>query len=229
MPNHGLRPRPADLFSSELARIWLVTDTRRNVRRDVIGLFNWKEHEPVEIDSALSWIGLPEGKRFVGYDYWADRFVPPFADRLRCTLAPGSCRVLAVRPESDHPQLVSTSRHITQGIVDVLEERWNRDDLALHGGSRVVGGDPYELRILVPVGAESYLVVRAEASSADRDGVAQVEFDQAGPKVRVRIEAATSATVDWKVRFRRGAVEVPAPQAVEGLKADVACDRVVLE
>jgi hypothetical protein len=206
MPNHGLRPRPVDLFEHELARIWLLTDTRREVRRDVIGLFNWKEHEPAEVDCSLSRIGLAEAKRFVGYDYWADRFVPPFADRLRCTVAPGSCRVLAVRPESDHPQLVSTSRHVTQGIVDVLEESWDADNLVLHGRSRVVGGDPYELRILLPTGEQSYLVARAEASAADRDALAQVQFEQAGPKVRVRIEATTSATVDWTVRFRRGAV-----------------------
>ncbi len=209
MPNHGLRPRPVDLFESELARIWLLTDTRRGVRRDVIGLFNWREHDPAEIDYPLARIGLAEAERFVGYDYWADRFIPPFADSLRCTLPGGTCRVLALRPQTDHPQLVSTSRHITQGIVDVLEERWDAGKLSLGGRSRVVGADPYDLRILVPTGKASYRITRANVSPADREAGVQVGYEQSGPNVRVRIESQTSRTVDWSVAFGRAAVKAP--------------------
>ena len=229
MPNHGLRPRPVDLFENELAQIWLLTDTRRKVRRDVIGLFNWDEQKPAEVNRPLSQIGLPEAKRFVGYDYWADRFVPPFADRLRCTLPGGSCRVLAVRPETDCPQLISTSRHITQGIVDVMEETWDADNLTLCGRSQVVAGDPYEMRIIVPAGEESYRITGAKASSDDSGAEVQVTAEQNGPKIRIRIESTTSQTVDWSVQFRRAAVDVPAPQTIEELKADVAYHEVLLQ
>jgi hypothetical protein len=33
--------------------------------------------------------------------------------------------VLALRPVVDHPQVVGTSRHITQGIVDLSDEKWD--------------------------------------------------------------------------------------------------------
>jgi len=203
MPNHGLCPRPVDLFESELARIWLLTDTRGPVRRDVIGLFNWKENEPAEVDYSLSRIGLPKAKRFVGYDYWADDFVPAFADRIMCTLPAGSCRVLALRPESEYPQLVSTSRHITQGIIDVLEEVWDVENLTLRGRSRVVAADPYELRIIVPDDGESYSVTEAGVSPVDRDAGVQVTWKQTGPNVRVNIHSQNSRTIDWSVRFRK--------------------------
>ena len=229
MPNHGLRPRPVDLFENELARVWLLTDTRREVRRDVIGLFNWDEHKSADVDYSFSEIGLPEAETFVGYDYWADRFVPPFSDRLRCTLPGGSCRVIAVRPECDHPQLVSTSRHITQGIVDVLDETWDADSLTLRGRSQVVAADPYELRILVPTGAESYRVVGTEVAAAEGEAQVKVTCEQTGPKVRVRVESETSLTVAWSVKFRRAAVDVSAPQTVDELKADVAYHEVVLK
>jgi hypothetical protein len=229
MPNHGLRPRPVDLFENDLARIWLLTDTRRGVRRDVIGLFNWNEREPADVDCPLERIGLPEAERFVGYDYWADRFVPPFAGRLRQTLPPGSCRVLAVRPESDRPQLVSTSRHVAQGIVDVLEEKWDGAELRLEGSSRVVARDAYELRILVPAGAGSYSVTGVDLSAADRAAGVEATWKQSGPRIRVQVASETSRTADWSVQFRRASVEVPAPEPVLDLRAEVAYDEVTLE
>ena len=45
MPGHGLLPRPVDLFEHDPPRIWLLTDDRGDVRRDVIGLFNWDDEE----------------------------------------------------------------------------------------------------------------------------------------------------------------------------------------
>ena len=38
---------------------------------------------------------------------------------------PVSCRILALRACEDHPVLVSTSRHVTQGMVDVESEAWD--------------------------------------------------------------------------------------------------------
>ncbi len=224
MPNHGLRPRPVDLFSSELARVWLLSDTRGSVRRDVVGLFNWEQHKPQTIDVTPACAGLPEARRYVGYDYWADRFLPPSSGPLQCTLPPGTCRVLSLRPEAEHPILVSTSRHITQGVVDVLEERWDADELLLTGESRVVANDPYELRIVVPAAENSYLASGVEVDTPD----ARTRFDQAGPTLRVRIDPAECRTVAWRVRFRRGAVEISEPAAVTELSADISYSGVIL-
>ena len=224
MPNHGLRPRPVDLFSSELARVWLLSDTGSGVRRDVVGLFNWRENEPQEVDVTPEFVGLPEAERFVGYDYWADRFVPPFAGRLRFSLAPATCRVLALRAEADHPILVSTSRHITQGIVDVVDEQWNVDELVLAGTSRVVAGDPYELRIVVPVGEGSFRAVEAVADKV----TTEMSFEQNGPKLRVRIRCSETGTIRWKVRFRQEAVELPPLEPVTDVRAEVTYSEVRL-
>jgi len=62
--------------------------------------------------------------------------------KLSQTLAPASCKVLAVRPRKVYPQVISTSRHITQGLMDVKEESWNPDKRTLSGTSAVVKGEP---------------------------------------------------------------------------------------
>ena len=131
MPGHGLLPRPVDLFEAEPARIWLLTDERRTPRRDVVGLYNWNE-QPLRIDVPLDRIGLPRGGTYVGFDYWANSFLSPFRERLQTTLPPRSCQVLAVRPLLDRPLLIGTSRHITQGIVDVKQETWDGEHVVRH-------------------------------------------------------------------------------------------------
>jgi len=33
--------------------------------------------------------------------------------------------VLSIRAKAAHPQVIGTSRHITQGLIDLLEEKWS--------------------------------------------------------------------------------------------------------
>ena len=51
---------------------------------------------------------------------------------------------------STHPQLLSTSRHIMQGLIDVKLESWDPAARILSGTSAMVAGDAYELRLVCP-------------------------------------------------------------------------------
>lgn len=196
MPNHGLKPRPVDLFENRLPQAWLLTDTRREPRRDVVGLFNWEETTPVTIDYALEKIGLPRGP-YVGFDFWADEFISPFEGRLKRALPGGVCEVLSLRRMEGFPVVVGTSRHITQGIVDLVEETWDADSRTLRGVSRVVGGDRYELRIVVP--SEEWRVASARQSSGKSRKSAQ--WAQEGAALRVLLDSTANAEVSWEVVF----------------------------
>ncbi|MBN1362895.1 MAG: alpha-galactosidase [Sedimentisphaerales bacterium] len=204
MPAHGLKPRPVDLFEAKTARIWLLTDERGSTRRDVVGLFNWDDKQEAQIEYPLDKIGLPPSRNYVGFDYWANEFVDPFAGRsLKATLEPASCRILAIRPFRAVPQVVSTSRHITQGIVDLLEETWHEETNTLSGVSKVVGGDPYEIRIVASMGRPGNWKAGEAAVSAE-DTAAGVKIEllaQDRWKVRVRIEAPSSRDVRWSIAF----------------------------
>lgn len=197
MPSHDLAARPVDLFENDPPRIWLLTDDRIQPRRDVIGIYNWTS-EPLKIDEPLERLGLPGDGPYVAFDYWANQFIPPFKGRLQSTLPKESCQVLSVRPVCDHPQLISTSRHITQGIVDVISETWAGQSLS--GVSRVVGGDPYKLRIVTP--DQNWKVASVSVSSADAEAGAMIADEHAADGVRVRIDSKSSREVQWTVRFR---------------------------
>jgi hypothetical protein len=226
MPNHGLCGRPLDLFESRLARVWHLTSGEGESRRDILGLFNWSSKEQEVIWYDLADLNLPDGGKgmYVGFDYWADRFIPPFKGKhpppfdrgYGVDVAPTSCRVMALRSMRDHPQVVSTSRHITQGIVDIIEERWDAAANALTGRSKVVAGDPYELRIAAP----KHTAVSARVSAADSAAGVSAKLKQSGPCVRATITSAASREVEWKIVFKAGAAEASGPGEITSLRAE---------
>ena len=226
MPSHHAVARPVDLFENRIPGLWLVTDaaTPDHPRRDVIGLFNWDSKEKA-VDEALAKIGLPCDGEQIAFDFWANALTPPFHGRLTQTLPPQSCVVLAVRPVLDRPQLISTSRHITQGMVDVKEERWDAKSRMLSGVSQTVASDRYELRILTYTRAAASFGTVGAVTLTDRsgrdlatDGTAPVQRQDDGygggttvttleaPKaeeglVRVAFTSGIGGPVAWRVTF----------------------------
>lgn len=199
MPGHDLKPRPVDLFESENARIWLLTDDEGDVRRDVIGLFNWSADEPDHIVYEMERLGLDGETEYVGFDFWANEFIKPFKGTLDQTLPGGTCRILAVRAVADYPQLLSTSRHITQGVIDVLEEEWDPATMTLSGKSLVVAGDPYEMRIALP--SEGEWAIEDAETNAPVDDFTVGERDELG--VRVTFTPRETGEIAWRVRFKK--------------------------
>jgi hypothetical protein len=204
MPYHGLRPRPADLFEHEPPRLWLLTDERRSPRRDVVALYNWDAEKAAELDYPLDRLGLVAGQRYVAFDYWANRLLPPFQGRLRLSVPKQSCRIFAVRPALDRPQVISTSRHITQGVVDILDEKWDDATGTLSGQSQVVGGDPYELRVIPSSsGRPEWALEAVRVSDADQGAGVRVTSEQADGLVRAVIASPAGHVVNWSFKWRR--------------------------
>jgi hypothetical protein len=202
MPNHGGMGRPVDLFENNLPGIWHYQYTMGDDPVDLVGLFNWDEKNPATVELELKRIGLSDSDEdsYVGFDFWENEFVGPLKDKLTKELRASSCRVIALHCQKSHPQLVSTSRHVTQGVIDVLDVDWDAEKNTLRGHSNVVAEDPYELRIVAP---EGFRVVNAGVSANDKKSGVTVELNQPAPQVRVTIKSPTSRKVSWNVRFEK--------------------------
>jgi hypothetical protein len=202
MANHGLRPRPVDLFESELPGVWLLTKQAPAPRRDVIGLFNWSNDAPMQFDDSFGHIGLPGSGPFLAFDYWADRFLELGQERFRLDVPAGSCRILSVIPAPDRPRVLSSNRHISQGMTDIDSEEWNAEENTLRGRSSLVGGDSCELRIAAGRPGHAWKATSVEVGSGDPDGTIEAEImEQDGWKLRIRFEANRSQKLDWAVHF----------------------------
>ena len=196
MPNAGLAARPLDLFENMPARAWHLTDGRRHVA----GLFNWSARQPTTVSVKLEQLGLKkDGARFVGLDYWSGRLVPIHDGVVSAELPPSGCSIIAVAKTLDRPQLLGTSRHITQCFVDVGEERW--DDASLSGACKLVGGDATELRLATTSTLGTWKALAAEVSPKDREAGVTVAMKDEPGLLRVTLAAPTNREVQWTVRF----------------------------
>jgi hypothetical protein len=107
--------------------------------------------------------------------------------------------VLAVRPAAIHPQVISTSRHVTQGMVDVSEEKWDDATKTLSGRSKVVAGEAYELRIVTGNRNTVPVIKLSTADMAADVKVAIIPDDNS--LIRVQIGTPESREVSWSVNF----------------------------
>lgn len=201
MPAHQLTSvRPVDFLENDPARVWVLTYDVSGKRHTVVGLFNWTDGE-LEIGATAAQLGLKAGGAYAGYEFWSNRLIEPFHGELKQRVPARSARIIAVREAGQGPAVLSTSRHITQGAVDLLEEEWDVARKSLSGASRVVGNDPYEVRVLTS--SKERKAVAADVSAENRKAGVTVSFAQEADLVRVRILSPTNGIVRWALRFEK--------------------------
>ena len=146
MAPHGRpdRVRPIDYFERTVHNVWKLDGDGAAV----FGLYNWDAATGLSIDYPAQYCDLEADKEYVGFDFWADEFIPAFKNRFKFDVPADSCRVIAVRENLPHPFVISTSRHVASPVFDIREEKWDAQKRTLSGRSRVVPGERYELRIV---------------------------------------------------------------------------------
>jgi hypothetical protein len=218
MPPHRLNARPVDLFETEPPRFWVVKDNRKTPEQILVGVFNWG-NERLKTNVTLEWLGLPKNRTYAAFEFWTDHLLCPITKELPIDLSPAilkypdgklmapdepCCAVFSLRPLVVHPQLISTSRHITQGIVDVLSEVWDATRKTLKGESALVGNDPYELRVLLYSTKGTWRFAKFEVSRSDRVAGVKVISIKTGPKLlRVSLISPENRIVKWFIQFEK--------------------------
>jgi len=200
LPPHSLKPRPVDLFDTEGPQTWVVCDDQSGVQRYVIGLFNWDEKKETTIEETAKRLGLDPKKKYVTFEFWTNEFGQPFTGKLSEKVAGADCRVLAVREATDHPMLLSTSRHIAQCVLDVLEEKWDAKSKTLSGKSKLVAGDKYEMRFALPEGVAKPKSLKATGADGKSIPLTLVDSkDKNG--CRAVMTSDKSQEVKWELKF----------------------------
>ena len=127
--------------------------------------------------AAAGALGLAPGAEYYVYDFWNDRLV----GRLRGTetlvqeLAPGEARMLSVRKVTAHPQVLSSDRHIMQGMVELSNLAWDAETKRLSGTAELVGGEPMNI-VLANNGFKPVRVTADRAAAAMGDKAENGDF-----------------------------------------------------
>jgi hypothetical protein len=207
--------RPMDLFPVERnKRIWDLKINHLGRNYDVVGVFNFNEHQAER--TLLSWkeLGLPADRPVHVFDFWNAEYLGAWRGGLSVPAAPTSCRVLTLVPCEDRIQLISTSRHITQGWVDLLDTSANASGTQQRGTSRIVRNDPYEIRFAFPVGTNFAVNV---ATARGPSGELPVRISNHEQWAGIAFTSPKSGDVKWEVNFEAAPYYHFPPSPPEGL------------
>jgi hypothetical protein len=178
---------------------------------NVLHRVNWGGKAPAATISFAD-LGLKANADYLVYEFWTGQFLGIKRGKLELPEAqPMELRSYSLRQLEDHPQIVSTSRHLSQGAVDLVSVDW--DGHRLSGKSQVITGDRYELAIHFPAG---YQLKSAKINGQPAKTV------QDGELLRASFVPAASGNIEWTMEF-----SVPANAwrqkitfSIEGLDAD---------
>ncbi|PTT01405.1 hypothetical protein DBR11_07430 [Pedobacter sp. HMWF019] len=197
--HHGIA-RPVDLFDKFLPSIWRATDKKTGTERNVIGLFNW-ETTAHKIRTTLDWAGLSNEKTYYAFDFWANKPMTTISNAISEELPAESCIMIAVRARTNHPVVVSTSQHVTQGMIDLVKEEWKNG--VLSGTSKIIGGDDYELRIAGINDGAAWKLDKAKIIGDAKNVTIEVLPQTEKGWLRVVIKAKENRMINWQVVFRK--------------------------
>ena len=77
-------------------------------------------------------LSLDPDRDYLVFDFWKEEYVGRVQGEIGCPpLELGHCQILAVRPALDRPQLLSSTRHISQDAISVKAQSWADDELTL--------------------------------------------------------------------------------------------------
>jgi hypothetical protein len=207
--------RPLDLFPTEkYKRIWDLKVNHLGRRYDVVGVFNFDADKADQVYLNWSELGLPKGKRVHVFDFWNQEYLGAWREGIAVPTAPTSCRVLTLLPDSDAVQLISTSRHITQGPVELKKLSQSSSGNSFKGTSHLIKNDPYQLSFVFPAGTNC-IITRAVAHAGWHSLPVKISNHQGW--AAVKITSPKTEDVDWEISFGPAEIFHFPPSAPERL------------
>jgi hypothetical protein len=194
LPTYGQAARPLDLFVNNTPEIYDLPVKTDWDQWHVLVLQNWND-ENAKYNIHFSELGLDERKSYLVYRFWDQTFVGEFRKGVNLEVGGRKGETFAIREVPEHPWVVSTDMHLTQGGVELQGVRYDTSSNELSGtASRHVGAEAHVV-VFVPKG------FKIQSGS----GAYSVEEQPSGAAiVHLKLEFK-EATTPWRLSF------IPAP------------------
>ena len=123
LPPLGEAVHTLDLFEHEMPRLLMLPISRSWGEWVVVADINWEDHT-VSTTLELAALGLPAG-RYHAYNYWRRRYLGQVEDVLTIERhQPHETVLLLLKPVSDQPELLTSTFHVAQGAVEIVDMFW---------------------------------------------------------------------------------------------------------
>ena len=193
--------RPLDAFTTDYPRVYGMKLTDK---WSSLTFFNEDEEHPQKISIKLSGIegrggaGLHPDKQYYIYDFWNDKLIGTFGgnETLEQELRKGEARQMAVREVESNPQVLSTDRHLLQGLLELSEVFWNEETKELTGYAELVEGESMHITIATNGWQPQHCTV------ADNEVACSLENNSEN-LVKLVLKSTHGGKVSWKFSFKK--------------------------
>lgn len=194
LPQYYKMAKPADLFTSvypDWPKVFNLKVDKIWDEWNVIGLLN-TEATTKTFELGVRELELEKGVRYTVFDFWNEMYVGEISDTLTTEVAPYSIKVLRLAKARNHPWLISTDMHLTQGGVEVEQLEWNAEQQYLAGVSVRPKGEKGNLYLRLPKGWKpiDYKGLHTAKVPFDKSVIAlkRIDFHEEWVKWRVDFE-----------------------------------------
>ncbi len=189
--NGGANSGPIDADQKgEVCPWWMLDINEPYEKWAVLTHMNWTSDPMGESQVKFSDLGLANATYAV-FEFWSKRYLGDFNGIFTAkALDPKDLATYAIRRVESHPQILSTSRHITQGAQDFVNVKWSGHTLS--GSSRVVKGDPYSIFVRIP---------RGFTLNGAKAGVDRIDVRVEDSYAEVKLSPTSTGTVSWSISF----------------------------
>ncbi len=117
----------------------------------ILAVFNFNREPMSEKIDMKTMFGKGE---FVIFDFWNEHVLGKVSDEITVHIPPRDVRVLRISKATEHPWIIGSDMHLTQGGVEISHVHWDPEELVLKGVCHRPEGETGRLFIMIPVGYE---------------------------------------------------------------------------
>ena len=178
-----------DIFDLRIAKPWKTWD--------VVGIFNYDEN-PCKKTLDLAKLELLSDKVHV-FEYWSSTYLGLFDknDKIERNLNACEGQTFSIVSDvADEPVLLSTSRHLTAGALDLVDIKWEKDNKkwTIKGQSEhLVANDSYEIFFA----HKDFKIINTESS------IGPAEIKTEDNMTIVTFVPAKNTKVNWQITFEK--------------------------
>jgi hypothetical protein len=132
MPPGNPAMRPLDIFERDIPSIWHIKMTNAVETWDVVGFFNFTA-KPELRKIRFEQLGLDTQAEYFAFEFWEEKYLGCFKNGLELMLPPESSRIVSIRRQVGHPQLIGTDMHLLQGWHEIRDLQWSAGKNMLSG------------------------------------------------------------------------------------------------
>jgi len=194
-PSFGVAARPVDLFDADHPEIFELPIKTKFAEWSVVALFNYAKAS-MQKSVSLDRLRLPKAESYVAFEFWSQSWVGEFKGTLQVEVAAESVALVSVHPKPEVPRVISTSRHFTQGALELRDAAWDASSMMLQGTSLGAAETAHDVTVYVPA---AFRWDTAQPDYFHEFGGYSIRQDSGLLRVRVRFDG-NGATL-WQVQF----------------------------